>query len=177
MKVGHIDSKKDTYGVFKNTIANNMNAFSKKLSLSGELAIKETINDERNNSFYIALYDANNVIEGASKATICLFVKGDLAFYTAVLGKVNMSGMWCTWYNLCNLEWERKGHNKSNIWKQEHIEQVQRNIKIGTKTKTEANIKGCVDEPLIDCIEVNLYVFPVFHVMTSLSNKVVNIFF
>ena len=37
--------------------------------------------------------------------------------------------------------------------------QVQRDIKIETKTKMAANKKECVDVPLIDCIEVNLYVF------------------
>ena len=57
------------------------------------------------------------------------------------------------------------------------MQQLQRDIKIGTKTKTAANIKECVDEQLLDCIEVNSYVFPVLHVMIGLGNKVINDFF
>ena len=177
MKVGHIDCKKDTYDVLKNTIAKNMNASLKKLSLSGALSIKPTIDDARNNSFYVALYDAENVIEDASKATIRLFLTGDLAFYAAVLGKVNMSGTWCTWCNLRNVEWERKDHDIGNEWTKEKMKQLRRDVETGTLKKTPANIKGCVDEPLIDCIELNLYVFPVLHIMIGLGNKVVNDFF
>ena len=34
-----------------------------------------------------------------------------------------------------------------------------------------------MEEPLIDCIEMNLYVFPVLHVIIGLGNKVVKFFF
>ena len=55
--------------------------------------------------------------------------------------------------------------------------QVQFNIEIGTKNKTAANKKGCMNVPLIDCIKVNSYVFPVLHLMIGLGNMVVKIFF
>jgi len=36
---------------------------------------------------------------------------------------------------------------------------------------------GCVDKPLIDCVEISSYVFPVLHVMIGLGNKLIDEFF
>ena len=35
---------------------------------------------------------------------------GDLAFFAAVLGKVNMSGKWCVWCQLGPSEWSMPNH-------------------------------------------------------------------
>lgn len=36
---------------------------------------------------------------------------------------------------------------------------------------------GCIDKPMIDCIEISSYVFPVLHIMIRLGNKLIDKFF
>ena len=48
---------------------------------------------------------------------------GDLAF-AAVLGKVNMSGKWCTWCQHGHTEWGVPGHNAGEEWKIENMRRL-----------------------------------------------------
>ena len=106
-----------------------------------------------------------------------LFITGDLAFYAAVLGKVNMAGKWCTWCDLRPAEWIINDHPVGVSWTLEKMKQVRDDIGDGELRNTAKTKKGCVNEPLIDCVEPISYIPPILHIMLGLGNKVLDDFF
>jgi len=119
VKIGHIDCKKDTYEVLKQTITPSLNTDIKAL-LSGEkklLIFKKAM--ETGEFLHTVQINNYNDTDAAAPRFICplsdstmdtfdfvkacdirLVVTGDLAFYAACLGKLNASGIWCSWCNL-----------------------------------------------------------------------------
>ena len=61
-----------------------------------KLTIQYYTKDDYNESSYL------KVIQVSTQ----LLISGDLAFFAAVVGKVNMSVYWCHWHNLFPFEWE-----------------------------------------------------------------------
>ena len=177
MTVAHIDCRKDTYDILKNTVATKINESLKKLHNSGRLSIAELYDNDSTDSYSVTLYDEEDKNSNLTHVRIRIFVTGDLAFYAAALGKINMSGFWCTWCNLCVSEWEKLDHSPGTCWTIDDIAQCRKDYQIGTVPKTAYNRKGCVDTPLIDCVDINSYVFPVLHVMIGLGNKLISDFF
>ena len=57
-----------------------------------------------------------------------VFVTGDLAYFAAILGKVNMAGDWCTWCELSAKDWSSIDHNKGELWTLERMAEVRRSI-------------------------------------------------
>jgi hypothetical protein len=51
-----------------------------------------------------------------SSLTIQVLVTGDLAYFAAILGKVNMAGGWCTWCGLSPKQWSPTDHGKGELW-------------------------------------------------------------
>ena len=42
---------------------------------------------------------------------VSVFITGDLAFYSIILGKENMGGIWCTWCMLSKQQWSADQHD------------------------------------------------------------------
>lgn len=57
------------------------------------------------------------------------------------------------------------------------MKQVRDDIADGVLTNTPNNKKGCVDEPLINCIEPIIYIPPILHIMIGMVNKLLDKFF
>jgi hypothetical protein len=59
-----------------------------------------------------------------SNLPIPVFVTSDLAHFTAILGKVNMAGDWCTWCGLLAKEWSPADHDKGKLCTLEAMAEV-----------------------------------------------------
>lgn len=135
MTVGHIDCRKDTYDVLKNTIAQKHNESLSRLDKSGKLSIAEFVDNDSIDRYSVTLYDNEDKNSYKSQVGIRIFVTGDLAFYATVLGKINMSGFWCTWCNLRVAEWEKLDHERGTCWTLKEIDNRRRNYELGAYEK------------------------------------------
>ena len=96
LKVGHIDCKKDMYCILRDTITPKINKSLEKLKTSGAIVTTQTSINGKN--IMAAKLKQTNYVNDTNDVVLNLrvFITDDLAFYAAVLGKVNMSGTWCT---------------------------------------------------------------------------------
>ena len=142
-----------------------------KLKNSG--AIVTTQNSINGKNSVTAKLKQTNYVNDTNDVVLNLrvFITGDLAFYAAVLGKVNMAGNWCNWCDLRRAEWIKNNHTAGEWWTLEKMKQVRDDIADGVLTNTSNNKKGCVDEPLINCIEPISYIPPILHIMIGMLNK------
>ena len=96
LKVAHIECKKDTYDILRDTIAPKLNDSLKELQSSKAMVTERTtINGKVSVSVKLRpdnYIDDNN--DNTSVVKFRIFITGDLAFYAAVLGKINMAGDW-----------------------------------------------------------------------------------
>ena len=102
---------------------------------------------------------------------------GDLAYYATALGKINMSGSWCTWCNLNAKEWSQIDHNKGVLWVRTAMDEVRESIYNGELSNDVNSRRGCVDVPLFDDVEINQFIFPVLHAEIGIGNYLLNLFF
>jgi hypothetical protein len=94
MKVGHIDCTKDTYEVLKSSVAGPLNkSLQNVINLGALLLIRDA------NEGLLCRMKKNGddpPLTIISSLPIPVFVTCDLAYFAAILGKVNMAGDWCT---------------------------------------------------------------------------------
>jgi hypothetical protein len=96
---------------------------------------------------------------------IHVFITGDLACHTCVLGKEGMDKAHCLWCKLKSVKWQACGHARGVKWTFVELQCVARSL--GTD-ETENGVK---QHPLLDCIKIERFVFPVLHVTLSLANR------
>ena len=130
LKVAHIDYEKDTYQVLRQTITPFLNTELTKLIDGTEkvhLFFKE--NSDGVKWFTSQLGKNESIPKFVSPSTnlfcpefvyhktceVRVLLTGDLAFYAIVLGKVNMSGRWCTWCKLSPAQWGVENHDKGEL--------------------------------------------------------------
>ena len=101
-------------------------------------------------------------------------IAGDLAFFPTMLGKENMSSVWCTWCKLSKTEWARTGHNLGECWTIDGIHEVRENVRLGSLTNVPENIKGCTKIPLFDSVPVKNYIVPVLHLHIGVGNNLLD---
>jgi hypothetical protein len=92
--------------------------------------------------------DDQSLLTIITNLPIRVFVTDDLAYFAAILGKVNMAGNWCTWCGLLAKEWSPRDHDKGKLWTQEAMAEVRLSISLGVTNNTSANRQGCIDVPL-----------------------------
>ena len=68
-------------------------------------------------------------------------------------------------------------HEHGNLWTLLQKEQVRNDITNEVLLNIPEHKKGCVDVPLIDCVEISSYIIPILHIMIGLGNKVRDQFF
>jgi hypothetical protein len=111
IKAGHIDCAKDTREVLESNIAPPVNEglrkiFGKVLVICGGTHSSSYLDD--------------SPIRGASfdehliSLPINVFLTGDLAFLSTLLGKENMSTAWCPWGILSKVQWSASIMNWDN---------------------------------------------------------------
>ena len=106
-----------------------------------------------------------------------ILITGDLAWYAAALGKVNMSGNWCTRCKLNVNEWKGDNHRKGKPWNLEEMRELRERIRTNEVRATLMNRKGVVGVELLDAIDVNQYIYPILHSEIGLGNYILNSFF
>jgi hypothetical protein len=176
MKVGHIDCTKDTYDVLKSSVAGPLNNSLKEVINSGALQV---IRDEDGSVAFRMKKEGqedDQPLTVLSSLHIRVFVTGDLAYFAAILGKVNMAGGWCTWCGLSPREWSPIDHDKGQLWTLEAMAEVRTSIRLGVTMDTSANRQGCVDEPLRTCVSINSYILPILHTEIGIGNRLLKSF-
>ena len=102
---------------------------------------------------------------------------GDLAFYAACLGKLNASGIWCSWCNLSFKEWEKKGHERGDNWTLTKMNDIRERIYNKELRNTASNRKGIQKLTLFGCIDIISYIYPILHSEIGIGNFILNSFF
>ena len=199
----HIDCKKDTYHVLKNTITPKLNEDLKLLMENDTkvLIFKNMVcpNGDDTSPMYISQkgkYNNNmpdirptflcpcsnekvddSLLEFVKACDIRVVFTGDLAWYTAALGKVNMSGNWCTQCKLNKKEWTNHRQEKGVEWTLAAMNALREKLNMYEITDTPMNRKGVVDVILFESVSIRLYIYPILHSEIGLGNFVLNSFF
>ena len=102
---------------------------------------------------------------------------GDMAYFAAVLGKVNMSGKWCTWCKLAPSAWKMCNHVIGEPWTISGMVEVREQVENGTISDKPANRRRMVKKILIDSIPIDHVIFSLLHAKIGVGNKVLDSFF
>ena len=127
-KIAHIDCKKDTYEVLQQTICpainNDINDLidgNKQLIIyrektNGKLYYTCQFGSNNDTTSFLCPINNNTVeeFEFVKACKVRILLTGDLAFYAAMLGKINASGHWCTWCQSIYEVWKEYGHAKGD---------------------------------------------------------------
>jgi hypothetical protein len=137
MKVGHIDCMKNTYDILESSVAGPLNKSIEEVVKSGALQLIR----EQDGNLYCSMKndDDQSLLTIITNLPIRVFVTGDLAYFAAILGKVNMAGDWCTWCRLSAKEWSPTDHDKGELWTLEAMAEVRLSISLGATKDTSAD--------------------------------------
>jgi len=154
----------------KRIINYERDANGKLLLSDGSLSIyKKSMEGDVPSTFY-AILDRTNRLSThdtlVHTVPIRVFITGDLAFYSTVVGKEGMDKAHCHWCKLKSAEWQEYAHARGMIWDLEEMKRVFNSLNDTNKTQN-----GVKRSMLIDCIELERYVFPVLHVTLGLANR------
>jgi hypothetical protein len=192
VKIGHIDCKKDSYHVLQSTIAPHLNNDLKTIKESKLLLFKKVCGD--GSTYYtcqIGKYDPTDpnaprfvfdhgndddaTIQFVRACSIRILFTGDLAWYAAALGKVNMSGNWCCWCKLSANEW-KDVHEAGEVWTLLLMNELREQLNRKEIKDLPMNRKGIVMVELFDCVDVFEYIYPILHSEIGLGNYILNAF-
>jgi hypothetical protein len=130
------------------------------------------IRKQDGNSFCRMKNDDDQSLTIITRLPIQVFVTGDLAYFAAILGKVNMAADWCTWCGLSAKEWSPTDHDKGELWTLEAaMTEVRLSISLGATNGTSAYRRGCVDVPLQTCVPIKAYIIPILHTEIGIGNR------
>jgi hypothetical protein len=103
-----------------------------------------------------------------------VFMVGDLAWVSDVLGKRNMSGNWCPYCKINKTTRTLATHTKAELWSinklQDHLEYMENVL---GRRPTAQDRMGAVGAPLLSCIPLSNLVPPVLHMELGLINNIV----
>ena len=108
LQVGHFDAAKDTYEVLENTIAKQLNEGLRRIV--NKFAVVYSVEHNEPTVIFadempVADINNNDTHNKCVFFEVRAFVSGDLAFYSTILGKPNMSLCWCNWCMLFKQAW------------------------------------------------------------------------
>jgi hypothetical protein len=166
--VGNSDCNKDTREVLEKTIGKELNEGLRRIS--GKHLVVHVLNDFCTVTFSDELPGENENELFFSFLTRTL-IAGDLAFYATILGKENMSSVWCTWCKLSKSAWALPDHNLGELWTIGDLCHVRDNVAAGNISNDPENIKGCTELPLFDSVPVENYIVPVLHLLIGIGNN------
>jgi hypothetical protein len=171
IKVGHIDCAKDTQKILERTIAQPINKGLRKV-FGIVLVISRSTHS-------IAFINENPVTNGNFdehhiSLPIYVFITGDLAFMSTLLGKENMSTAWCPWCMLSKVQWGQRNHEPGELWTIDRIVAIRDRVEQQQLLEIPEHIKGCTKKPLFDSIPIEKYVVPVLHILIGVGNALVN---
>ncbi len=171
VKVGHIDCSKDTREVLEATIAHPINEGIRKIF--GKVLIihqhTSSISYGDDSPIADASFDENLIA-----LPINVFITGDLAFLSTLLGKENMSTAWCPWCMLSKTQWSVKDHDRGELWTLDKIAAIREQVDRNEIPEEPQHIRGCTQLPLFDSVPIQNYIVPVLHILIGVGNALVN---
>jgi len=119
IKVGHIDFAKDTREILELTIV-QPEGLCKVFG-------KVIVNSRATHS--ITFLNENPVMNGTFSEhhvslPINVFITGDLAIMSTLLGKENVSTAWCPWFTLSKVQWGERNHHPRELWTIDNILEI-----------------------------------------------------
>ena len=169
----YIQCLKDTYQILKETIATPINDALRRIKLAGKVTIYRDTLDKNKTKICFGNTHTHNVVLGYAEVDI--FVTGDLAFYSMVLGKESMAGHWCWRCKLTKKQWTSNTDVCIGVpWTVEGLRRHYAKIQAGTIDKSKSNlVKGVTEEPLFDALVAN-YLVPSLHSNELFINHPIN---
>ncbi len=175
LQVGHIDTAKDTYEVLEETIAHELN--ERLWWIVNKFVV---VHFADNHDPVIVFADEAPAVEHNNNCAtfgIQAFISGDLAFYATILGKPNMSPVWCNWCILSKQAWNVEGHTPGGKRTIENIYQILHYVEVCGMEEKPSNVLGCVKRPLIDAVPIENFVLSVLHIIIGIGNSILDTLF
>jgi hypothetical protein len=188
-KVSHIDCEKDTAEILNLTIAPTLNESLKRITVGA--ACQLTVfcsgdNESTANQQRYALFGdedaAGNNQPGVERtflwtATVRVFLTGDLAFYSTILGKENMSGAWCAYCWLAHADWQALEHTDGQAWTIESLGIHLEKLNDGTlNKKIPQEVRGVTAKVMFDAVPLKNWIVPVLHICIGIGNGILKRF-
>ena len=193
IKIAHIDCKHETYHSLRSTITPTINCDLNELKGKKVLVfrmehegkfkytcqVSKGISEDTPAPHFICPITQTPLpeFEYVRQCNIRIVVTGDLAFYAAVLGKVNGAGHWCTWCQHSYNDWKGENHQAGLKWTLLRMATRREQLFNKELKNTSANRKGIKEICLFDGIEIYQYIFPILHTEIGLGNYFLNSFF
>jgi hypothetical protein len=104
------------------------------------------------------------------------FIAGDILFYNMVIGKIGMSGWWCSQCKLFKTAWQHAGHERGEPWTIESLKEHARKIEVNEiNTKDVQAVCGVRGKPIFDAIPLSHFITaPILHMTISKGNNVLD---
>jgi hypothetical protein len=161
--IGNARCKKDNAGIIINTFHTLLNDDLKTVASS------------------ISIIDGQPAKFGANVAErknipINHFIAGDILFYNMVIGKIGMSGWWCSQCKLFKTAWQHAGHKRGEPWTIESLKEHARKIEDNEiNTKDVQAVCGVRGKPIFDAIPLSHFITaPILHMTISKGNNVLD---
>jgi hypothetical protein len=180
LQVGHFHAAKDTCEVIEKTIAKQLNEGLRRIV--NKFALIDSVeHSDPTVIFSDEMPVANIINNGTHKKCVFFevraFASGDVAFYSTILGKPNMSPCWCSWCMLSKQSRNSEGHTPGEKQTIEKVHQIRHNVKFCGLKEEPCNIMGCTKVPLIDSVPIENYILSILHIIIGVGNSVLGVFY
>jgi hypothetical protein len=176
LQVGHINAAKDTYEVLEGTVARELNEGLWRI-VDKVLVVHFAENHDPVIVFAVEAPAAEERHNNWAMFGIQALISGDLAFFSTILGKPNMSPIWCNWCMLSKQAWSVAGHAPGDRWAIDKIQQIRHNVEVCGMRDDPSNIMGCIKTPLIDAVPIENFILSVLHIIIGIGNTLVVAFY
>ncbi len=189
LKVGQIDCKKDTALALLNTFGPTLNKSSNRIIVGGSnlLSIFRLENAPAAagapESMLYALFggkDAGNNQEGRTllyTVPVRLYMTGDLAFYSTILGRENMSGAWCYVCSLSHQAFQPLEYTEGYKWTFDKLELHLEKLNDGTlNKKVPQEVRGVTAKAIFDAVPLENWIDLVLHIFIGIGNGLLKFF-
>jgi len=176
LQVGHINAAKDTYEVLEGTVARELNEGLWRI-VDKVLVVHFAENHDPVIVFAVEAPAAEERHNNWAMFGIQALISGDLAFFSTILGKPNMSPIWCNWCMLSKQAWSVAGHAPGDRWAIDKIQQIRHNVEVCGMRDDPSNIMGCIKTPLIDAVPIENFILSVLHIIIGIGNTLVDAFY
>lgn len=172
---GHAQCKKDTYQVLKDTVAAPTNESLWNIRNAGKVMTHQCAIYNRPKTCFGNVHATQGVELASCKAE--LFMTGDLAFCSMVLGKENMAPHWCWRCDMIKQHWTDNvdGPRTGTKWTTDGLKQHRRLVKAGL-CATARDVRGVTAPALFNDIEVENILAPSLHNTELFVNEPTKLF-
>ncbi len=106
-------------------------------------------------------------------ATVQVFLTSNLAFYSTVLGKENMSGAWCAYCLLAHSDWQALKHTDGEPWTIESLVIHLQKLNNGTlNKKILQEVRGFTIKVMFDAVPRKNWIVSGLHKCIGIGNSI-----